>query len=144
MHFSRNNFPCVACFRKLQSHGCTPCLRQQMTRLSLASGMTSIRGGSTCKAPSPPRNTTCSTQGTDSECQKVASKLIAHTYTLTCRACEELTRLCRISSLANSNEQEEMSIRFFNSAYEHKSTHISHTYHQLFSSKKLNVQAVID
>lgn len=36
---------------------------------------------------------------------------------------EELTRLWRISSLANSNEQEEMSIRFFNSAYEHKSEH---------------------
>jgi len=32
-----------------------------MTRLRRASGITSIRGGSTCKAPSPPRNTTCRT-----------------------------------------------------------------------------------
>jgi len=29
-----------------------------MTRLSLASGSTSISGGSICKAPSPERNTT--------------------------------------------------------------------------------------
>lgn len=35
------------------------------------------------------------------------------------RACEELTRLCRISSLANSKEWEEISMRFFNSSYEH-------------------------
>lgn len=44
------------------------------------------------------------------------TSVCARTYTLTVRACEELTRLCRISSLANSKEQEEMSIRFFNSA----------------------------
>lgn len=58
------------------------------------------------------------------QCQKVACEslvyvcahTITHLTTLTVRACEQLTRLCRISSLANSNEQEEMSIRFFNSA----------------------------
>lgn len=33
---------------------------------------------------------------------------------------ERLTRLCRISSLANSKEQEEMSMRFFNSAWGRK------------------------
>lgn len=44
------------------------------------------------------------------------SLVYVHTYTLTVRAYEELTRLCRISSLANSKEQEEMSIRFFSSA----------------------------
>lgn len=55
------------------------------------------------------------------------SLVYAHTYTLADRACEELTRLCRISSLANSKEQEEMSIRFFNSAWEGDNAHMKST-----------------
>ena len=41
-------------------------------------------------------------------------------HSIVCKAshlCKELTRLCRISSLANSKEQEEMSIKFFSSAW---------------------------
>lgn len=44
------------------------------------------------------------------------------------RACDELTRLCRISSLANSNEWEEMSMRFFNSSYKHMRAQPSQNY----------------
>lgn len=59
------------------------------------------------------------------------SLVYVHTYTLTVRACEVLTRLCRISSLANSKEQEEMSIRFFNSAWQRGRAHIKSNLHQL-------------
>lgn len=75
-----------------------------MTRLSRASVMTSMRGGRTCRAPSPPRNT---------------------------------TRLCRISSLANSNELEEMSIRFFSSACRGTRAH-THAHTHQYSELRCN------
>lgn len=64
-----------------------------MTRLSLASGMTSIRGGSTCKAPSPPRNTTC---GSTWDKHASVSKVARQSHNVTPRRLQDRGRAYQV------------------------------------------------
>lgn len=94
-------------------------------------------------AEPPPHHETPPAAHIHSGCQLVVWKSHkSHAYThahAQSKLGEELTRLWRISSLANSNEQEEMSIRFFNSAYEYKREH-RHQIHLLKKVRKVHSQ----